>query len=164
MTPMRRIFTDGRDWPKDPEPSFGGYSIGKWSDTDNDGTYDTLEIESRFFAGPRLYKGTGIPLHADNQSIFLEKLHLDSSNPNIMHNEITTIDHALTRPWTVSRFYRREHGKQWEEYNCTQDNRWVILGGLIYMTDSDGYLMPIQKNQPAPDPKYFQKYFKPAKN
>ena len=30
----RRIFTDGRDWPKDIEPTFAGYSIGKWIDTD----------------------------------------------------------------------------------------------------------------------------------
>jgi len=25
----RRIYTDGRDWPKDPDPTFTGYSIGK---------------------------------------------------------------------------------------------------------------------------------------
>jgi hypothetical protein len=25
---LRRIFTDGRDWPKDIEPTFAGYSIG----------------------------------------------------------------------------------------------------------------------------------------
>ncbi len=36
-----------------------------------------------------------------------EKLYLDKADRNILRNEITTIDHALTRPWTVSRFYRR---------------------------------------------------------
>jgi hypothetical protein len=30
----RRIYTDGRDWPKDPDPTFTGYSIGKWIDED----------------------------------------------------------------------------------------------------------------------------------
>ena len=30
----RRIFTDGREWPKEIEPSFVGYSIGEWQDTD----------------------------------------------------------------------------------------------------------------------------------
>jgi hypothetical protein len=30
---FRRIFTDGRDWPKDPEPTYAGYAIGKWLDT-----------------------------------------------------------------------------------------------------------------------------------
>src|SRR5262245_1166418 len=33
----RRIYTDGRDFPKDREPTFAGYSIGKWLDTDGDG-------------------------------------------------------------------------------------------------------------------------------
>src|SRR5438128_1525420 len=43
----RRIYTDGRDWPKLIEPGFDGYSLGKWIDTDNDGKFDTLEIETR---------------------------------------------------------------------------------------------------------------------
>jgi hypothetical protein len=30
--PLRRIFTDGRDWPKDSEPTYAGYSIGRWID------------------------------------------------------------------------------------------------------------------------------------
>jgi len=30
LTMLRRIYTDGRDWPKDAEPSFMGYSIGNW--------------------------------------------------------------------------------------------------------------------------------------
>src|SRR6516162_3498078 len=30
--PLRRVFTDGRDWPKTIEPTFQGYSIGKWVD------------------------------------------------------------------------------------------------------------------------------------
>src|SRR4029077_5681551 len=28
----RRIYTDGRSWPAEPEPSFAGYSIGHWVD------------------------------------------------------------------------------------------------------------------------------------
>ena len=38
----RRIFTDGRDWPARIQPTFLGYSIGKWIDTDGDGKYDVL--------------------------------------------------------------------------------------------------------------------------
>ena len=38
----RRIFTDGRDWPEHPQPTYGGYSIGRWIDQDGDGTYDML--------------------------------------------------------------------------------------------------------------------------
>jgi hypothetical protein len=163
MSPMRRVFTDGRDWPKEIDPSFNGYSIGKWLDTDNDGTYDTLEVETRYMKGVRLFDGSGLPLHEDGETVVKERIYLDKANPDIMRNEITTNDHALTRPWTVSRFYKREHNPQWEEYNCTEDNRWVVIGGQTYLADSEGYLMPIQKNQPPPDMKYFQKYFPQVK-
>jgi hypothetical protein len=43
---IRRVYTDGRDFSPDEEPSFLGYSVGKWLDTDGDGTFDTLEIET----------------------------------------------------------------------------------------------------------------------
>jgi hypothetical protein len=163
MSPIRRIYTDGREFPAEPDPSFVGYSIGKWLDTDNDGTYDTLEIETRDMRGPRLFDSVGIPLHKDNETVVKEKLYLDKANPDILRNEITTYDHALTRPWTVSRFYKREHHPIYEEYNCTEDNRWVAIGGELYLADSEGYLMPIQKGQSPPDLKYLQKYFPQAK-
>jgi hypothetical protein len=44
----RRIYTDGRDWPtKELEPTYSGYSIGRWIDEDGDGRYDVLEVETR---------------------------------------------------------------------------------------------------------------------
>jgi hypothetical protein len=52
-TQARRIFTDGRDWPKDLEPSYAGYSIGRWIDEDGDSNYGVLEAETRGFKGPR---------------------------------------------------------------------------------------------------------------
>ena len=52
----RRIYTDGRDWPEELEPTFAGYSIGKWVDEDGDGKYDVLEVETRYFKGPRGYE------------------------------------------------------------------------------------------------------------
>ena len=98
---FRRIFTDGRGWPTDVDPTYAGYSIGRWIDEDSDGHYDVLEVETRGpFKGPRAYDATGLPLHFDNQSIFKERFHLDKADPNILHDEITVIDHALTRPWT----------------------------------------------------------------
>ena len=39
----RKIHTDGRDWPVEVMPTFAGYSIGRWLDTDGDGRFDTLE-------------------------------------------------------------------------------------------------------------------------
>ena len=53
-TDLRRIFTDGRPWPMDLEPTYQGYSIGRWIDEDEDGVYDVLEVETR---GP--FKGLG---------------------------------------------------------------------------------------------------------
>jgi hypothetical protein len=47
---IRRVFTDGRDWPSDIEPTYLGYSIGRWIDEDGDGRYDVLEVDTR---GPR---------------------------------------------------------------------------------------------------------------
>src|SRR4030088_3788837 len=106
----RRIYTDGRNFPKDAEPSFTGYSIGKWLDTDGDGRFDTLEVETRNFKGPRVYDDSGMPLHHDNESVIKERLALDKSNPNVLLNEITVNDHALTRPWTVTKHYQRVPG------------------------------------------------------
>jgi len=162
MSPVRRIYTDGREWPKIEDAGFLGYSIGKWSDSANSGTYDTLEVETRYMRGPRLMDSSGIPVHPDNQTVVKEKLYLDNKDPDILRNEITTYDHAFTQPWTVSRFYRREHNPMFAEYNCTEDNPWLVIGGELYLKDTQGYVMPIQKNQPPPDPKYFQKYW-PAK-
>jgi hypothetical protein len=165
MSPIRRVYTDGRQFPnpEESDPAFVGFSVGKWLDTDNDGTYDTLEIETRNMRGPRLFDSVGTPLSKDNDTVVKEKIYLDKSNPDVLWNEITTEDGALTRPWTVKRFYKREHHPIYEEYSCTEDNRWVAIGGELYLADSEGYLMPIQKGQSAPDLKYLQKYFPQAK-
>jgi hypothetical protein len=152
---LRRVYTDGRDWPDDFEPSFMGYSIGKWIDDDGDGRYDALEIETRFLKGPRVYEPTGIPLHADNQTIVKERIRLDKTDPNILHDQITTIDHALTRPWTVDKTYQRDRDPIWIESDCAEGNQHVRIGNESYMLSADGYLMPAKKGQAAPDMKYF---------
>jgi hypothetical protein len=50
----RRIFTDGRDWPAAIEPSYQGYSIGKWIDEDGDGRYEVLESKRAVSKVPAL--------------------------------------------------------------------------------------------------------------
>jgi len=127
----RRIFTDGRDWPKNIVPTFVGYSIGHWIDSDGDGRYDVLEIETRGFKGPRSYDPAGIPLAFDNQSIFKERIYSDKADPNILYDEITTIDNALTRPWTVTKKYVREPKKDpvWRETVCAEGNQHVLDRG-----------------------------------
>ena len=123
---FRRIYTDGRDWPKELERAFVGYSIGKWEDTDGDGRYDTLMVETRGMKGPRVFDASGIPVHEDNETVVKERIALDKSNANVLIDEITTIDHALTRPWTITRKYRRARTANWVEYVCTEDNQYVF--------------------------------------
>jgi hypothetical protein len=153
---FRRIFTDGRSFPSDAEPSFTGYSIGKWLDTGGSGRFDRLEIETRNFKGPRVYDNTGLMLHPDNQSVISERIYLDKSDAKSLHDEITVEDHALTRPWTVLKTYKRNpEPVQWREDVCVENNPHVAIGGDTYMLSADGYLMPVKKGQKPPDLRYF---------
>jgi len=154
----RRIFTDGRDWPAALEPSFGGYSIGRWIDTDGNGRYDVLEVETRGFKGPRTYDTSGIPLHKDNQTVVKERIYADKSDPDLVFDEVTVIDHALTRPWTVLKAYRRVADPRpvWHEVNCAEENDHVSIGHQAYMLGADGILMPTKKDQPPPDLRFFK--------
>jgi hypothetical protein len=152
----RRIYTDGRSFPTDEEPTYMGYSIGKWIDEDNDGKYDVLEVETRNFKGPRTYEFSGIRLHDDNESVIKERIFLDKANPDLLRIEITSVDHALTRPWTVVKTFRRERKVLWAEYDCAESNNHVVVGKEYYFLSGDGYLMPTRKDQPPPDPRYFK--------
>jgi hypothetical protein len=157
---FRRIFTDGRDWPKEPEATYAGYSIGHWVDEDGDGIYDVLNVETRGpFKGPRAYDATGLPLHFDNQSVFIERFHRDKADPNILHDEITVIDHALTRPWAVDKKYVLVPNPRpkWTEAYCTENPTMVAIGKESYFLGDGGLLMPVRKGQAPPDLRYFKK-------
>ena len=150
---VRRLYTDGRDWPKVIDPSYAGYSVGRWIDQDGNGNYDLLEVETRGFKGPRVYDATGLPLHFDNQSIFKERIYLDKADPNVLHDDVTVIDHALTRPWTVDKRYVHDPNSHpiWFESNCAEGGGMVAIGKEIYYLSGDGLLIPSEKDQPPPD-------------
>jgi hypothetical protein len=154
----RRIFTDDRDWPTEIEPTYAGYSIGRWIDEDGDGQYDVLEVETRGFKGPRAYEETGLPLHTDNLSIFKERIYRDRADPNILHDKITSIDHALTQPWTVDKRYVRKPNllAQWTEVYINDNNAHIAIGKENYFLSADGFLMPAKKDQAPPDLRYFK--------
>jgi hypothetical protein len=154
LSQVRRIFTDGRAWPARLPGTSVGYSIGKWINTQGDGRHDTLEVETRGINGVRVYDSNGAPLDPDNSTIVRERISLDEANPNVLRNEITTIDHALTRPWTVTRNYRR-HPDAWSEYVCAATNQHVAIGHDDYLLSADGALMPVKKGQRPPDLRYF---------
>ena len=114
---LRLVYTDGRKFPNGLDASFAGYSIGEWQDTDGDGRFDTLLIETRGIKGPHTYDASGIPFHTDEEAVVREKVYSDRADPNILHDEITTLDHVLTRPWTVTRSYRRDPGQGRPEWS-----------------------------------------------
>jgi len=157
----RRIHTDGRDWPADmaENPMFAGYSIGRWIDQKGTGRYDTLLVETRGLKGPRVYEASGIPFHSDGQTIIKERFYLDEPNTDILNDEITVIDHALTRPWIIAQNYRRVAAKQpiwWHEEICSENNAHVVIGKDDYFLSADGLLMPAKNGQKPPDLRYFK--------
>jgi hypothetical protein len=129
----RRIYTDGRDWPKEPEPTFAGYSIGKWVDI------------------------TGIPFHEDGNAVIKERIYLDKANPNKMYDEITVIDNALTKPYVKVQtgFRNPDPRPAWKSDVCSEFNTHVRIGAENYYLSADGKLMPAKKNQAPPDLSYF---------
>jgi hypothetical protein len=147
---FRRIYTDGRAWPAQITPSFDGHAIGRWIDTDGDGRFDLLEVETRGFKGPRTFDADGLPLHKNNRTIVKERLTLDKAKSGLLHDQITTIDDALTRPWTVTRDYTHERKPLWPEYLCTEANNHIRIGREVYLRSAEGHLMPTRKGQQPP--------------
>jgi len=156
----RRIYTDGRDWPApdEVEPTYAGYSIGKWVDDDGDGSYDALEVETRNFKGPRAFESTGLPLHKDNQTVIKERIYLDKSAADTLYDDITVFDHALTRPWMLHKKAVRTEAARpvWISDLCEENNSLVHIGKETYFHDPDGVLMPMKKGQKPPDLRYFK--------
>jgi hypothetical protein len=156
MHQLRRIYTDGRSWPAAITPSFSGYSIGAWEGDDGHGHFAVLAVETRGMRSPRSLDSSGIPLHADNATIVHERMFLDRANADVLYDEITVIDHALTRPWTVTRRYRRERHPVWLETICGEVEPQVRIGPEDYYVTADGLLMPTRKDQPPPDLRNFK--------
>lgn len=91
-------------------------------------------------------------------TVVKERYYIDKTNPDILHNDVTVIDSALTRPWTVNKTYGRQPNREtpfWRENNCAEKNQHVKIGDQNYMLSADGLLMPARKDQPPPDLRYF---------
>jgi hypothetical protein len=155
LSMLRRIYTDGRTFPTDEDPSWMGYSIGKWIDEDGSGRYNVLEIETRNLKNPRTFDPSGLPVHKDGETIVKERFYLDKANPNTLYDQITVFDHALTRPWTILKTMKREPKPIWVESICGEGNVHVNIANQHYMLNGDGELMPSMKDQPPPDLKHF---------
>jgi hypothetical protein len=155
----RRIYTDGRAWPAEAAPTFAGYSIGKWIDEDGDGKFDVLEVETRFLKLPRSYDISGVPFHNDGQAIIKERIYLDKADRNTLYDEITVIDHALTRPYSKTQKATRNPDPRpvWYSDVCSENNPHIRIGNEPYYLSADGKLMPSKKDQAPPDLSYFKR-------
>jgi hypothetical protein len=155
LSMLRRIYTDGRGFPTDEDPSWMGYSIGKWIDEGGTGRYNVFEVETRNLKNPRTFDPSGVLLHRDGETVIKERFFLDKANPDILHDEITVSDHALTHPWTVVKNMKREPKPIWVESICAEGNVHVNIDNRHYMLGGDGELMPSKKDEPPPSLKHF---------
>ena len=51
---------------------------------------------------------------------------LDPADPDLLYDDVTLIDHAWTRPWSVTRSFRRAARPVWTEYLCGENNNLVL--------------------------------------
>jgi hypothetical protein len=67
-------------------------------------------------------------------------------------------DHALTRPWSVDKTFRRSPNPRpnWSLNSCTEGNNQIVIGAENYFLSGDGMLMPAKKDQAPPDLRYFK--------
>ena len=118
-----------------------------------------LEVETRLIKGPHTLDGL-LPTHKNDRTVVKERIYLDKANPDMLHDEITLIDDAYTRPWTVIKNYPRDKTPGpiwWAEEVCAENNVHVTVGKEDYYVSFDGYLMPIKKDQSPPDLRYFKR-------
>jgi len=109
---VRHIYTDGRPLPVDPDPTFYGFSVGRWEG-------DTLVAESVGFE--RTPRGLSFP-YSDKMKI-VERFHL--TDPDTMAIDTTIVDpDALTQPFSMgTRTLKRHRNWTIAEYVCEENNR-----------------------------------------
>ena len=112
-TIYRQVFTDGRPFPKDPTPTWMGYSVGNWEG-------DTLVVETRFQNGRTWLDMRGLP--ASDATRIIERF----SRPTIGRINIdVTIDDpkSYTKPWTVKLAWRLVPDTDLIESICEENNK-----------------------------------------
>ncbi|MEO9129758.1 MAG: hypothetical protein ABI240_00980 [Sphingomonas sp.] len=112
---VRRVFTDGRPLPEDPDPTYNGASIGHW-----DG--DTLVVTTIGLREGATMGRWGITY--SDQVKLTERIHLDARDKDQLVIETSFTDpKALAAPWhTIARF-KRQRGLDQIEFICAQNDR-----------------------------------------
>ena len=89
---FRQIYTDGRELPKDPNPTWMGYSVGHWEG-------DTLVVETAGFNDKTWLDMVGHP-HSEHLRVTEKFRRADFGH---MQVQVTYDDpETLTRPLTIS--------------------------------------------------------------
>jgi hypothetical protein len=114
---LRRIYTDGRAHPADPDPSFHGHSIGHWEG----GTLvvDTVGVFPETYIA--ISEAVGLPNNGDMHVI--EHIHL--TGPDTLRDDLEIIaPHVLKAPWKTSRILFRQRARKYDivEGVCLQGN------------------------------------------
>lgn len=113
MLQFRQIFTDGRSLPKNPEPLFKGYSVGKWEG-------DTLVVETMGFRDDGWLDVWGHPL--TDQARTTERIRrVDFGTLEVQ----MTVDDpkAYTKPWSVTRKLTLVPNTELLEYVCNENEK-----------------------------------------
>jgi hypothetical protein len=109
---MRRIFTDGRAHPADPDPTFQGHSIGHWEGETL--VVDTVGVLSETSLAPGIQHSNQLRIEE----------HIRRISDDTLQIQTTFRDpEALAEPWQVVRNYVRHRDWDIKEYVCTQNNR-----------------------------------------
>ena len=116
-SPNRTVFTDGRELPKDPNPAYMGYSVGKWEG-------DTMVVTTAGFNDKGWLDNGGKPA-TDQLKVTERFIRKDFGNMDI---EITIDDpKAYTKPWTVTQPLAFQADTELLEYICNENNRYFDL-------------------------------------
>jgi hypothetical protein len=104
---LRRIYTDGRTHPADPDLTFNGHSIGRWEK-------DTLVVDTIAIL-PEVYLplGQAVALPNNGDMHIEERLHLAGADRLI--DELTvSAPHVLAEPWRISRSFVRSREQRFD--------------------------------------------------
>jgi len=109
----RNIWMDGRAQPKDPNPTYLGYSVGKWEGDTL--VVDTIGMNDRTWLDAAGH-GHGEKLHVTER--------FTRTDSNTLKVEATIDDpDYYTKPWTVVTFATWSPNNEILEYICQENNR-----------------------------------------
>ena len=112
---VRRIFTDGRPLPEEPDPTYNGVSIGRWEG-------DTLVVTTTGLREGGTMGRWGIT-YSDKVRL-TERIHLDPKDKNILIVENSFDDPAaLAAPWHSTYYFARDRTLDQLEFVCAQNDR-----------------------------------------